>query len=112
MQQYEERTQGDVGQVEAPELAHRETPRCGGLPVVEKIARDEKENGGVEIVGDGLQRCSDRGVRNHHCCDAEGFDDRERRVVGVCAGAHRSEIAVHFFEELLACHVVGVRAGV
>ena len=29
----------------------------------------------------------------------------------VCAGAHRSEITVHFFEELLACHVVGVRAG-
>ena len=28
-----------------------------------------------------------------------------------CAGAHRSEITVHFFEELLACHVVGVRAG-
>ena len=29
----------------------------------------------------------------------------------VCAGAHRSEITVYFFEELLLCHVVGVRAG-
>ena len=39
-----------------------ETPRGGGLSVVEEIARDEKEDGRVEIVGEGFQRCQDRGV--------------------------------------------------
>ena len=62
VQQHEERAQGDVGQVEAPELAAYETPRGGGLSVVEEIARDEKEDGRVEIVGEGFQRCQDRGV--------------------------------------------------
>ena len=62
VQQHEERAQDDVGQVEASELAAYETPRGGGLSVVEEIARDEKEDGRVEIVGEGFQRCQDRGV--------------------------------------------------
>ena len=62
VQQHEERAQDDVGQVKAPEFAAYETPRGGGLSVVEEIARDEKEDGRVEIVGEGFQRCQDRGV--------------------------------------------------
>lgn len=41
-------------------------PGAGGLSVVEEIARDEKEDGRVEIVGEGFQRCQDRGVVKHH----------------------------------------------